>query len=369
MNERILHIVAFDVPFPPDYGGVVDIFYKLEKLHALGVRIILHCQYYGRTKSEKLNEFCEKVHFYPRKRHFKYLLTRRPFIVESRISKELVERLKTDNHPILVEGIHNAWLLENVELRPRISIRTHNVEHRYYEHLARRAHGFSKVYFKSEARKLERYEKILRFAKHIFPLSEADCNYFRRINPATSLLPVFFGTFRNDEELEQKPGNYILYHGNLSVTENSEAVRWLNREVFAHLDETSVIVAGKAPDQELRAELEKNGVQLIADPDEEHMSALIAHAAAHVLYSDQDTGIKLKLLHALRTNAPVIVNDVLVRGNDLAELCRVARSAEEFRRYIQSTEPLSGNERERREYFLETHYNRADLLVAVLFPG
>ena len=43
MPERQLHIVAFDIPYPPNYGGVIDVWYKLKALHAKGIKIILHC--------------------------------------------------------------------------------------------------------------------------------------------------------------------------------------------------------------------------------------------------------------------------------------------------------------------------------------
>ena len=42
-----LHIISLDIPFPANYGGVIDIFYKLKSLSNLGVEIILHCFEYG----------------------------------------------------------------------------------------------------------------------------------------------------------------------------------------------------------------------------------------------------------------------------------------------------------------------------------
>ena len=41
MTENHLHIVTLDVPYPADYGGVVDLFYKLQSLHQLGIKIHL----------------------------------------------------------------------------------------------------------------------------------------------------------------------------------------------------------------------------------------------------------------------------------------------------------------------------------------
>ncbi len=32
MVEQHLHIISFDVPAPPDYGGVIDVYYKAKAL-------------------------------------------------------------------------------------------------------------------------------------------------------------------------------------------------------------------------------------------------------------------------------------------------------------------------------------------------
>jgi len=42
-----LHIVSFDVPYPANYGGVIDVFYKLKALHSLGIEIYFHVFEYG----------------------------------------------------------------------------------------------------------------------------------------------------------------------------------------------------------------------------------------------------------------------------------------------------------------------------------
>ncbi|MEI7802398.1 MAG: mannosyltransferase, partial [Bacteroidota bacterium] len=42
-----LHIISFNVPYPPDYGGVIDVYYKIKALKEAGVKIHLHCYEYG----------------------------------------------------------------------------------------------------------------------------------------------------------------------------------------------------------------------------------------------------------------------------------------------------------------------------------
>ncbi len=103
-----LHIISFDIPFPANYGGVIDVYYKLVWLHKLGVKIHLHCFEYGREHSKELEKVCEKVFYYDRKTHLASLLSLMPYTVQSRISKKLRKRLLKDDSPI-------SFSLENMK--------------------------------------------------------------------------------------------------------------------------------------------------------------------------------------------------------------------------------------------------------------
>ena len=60
--EKHLNIVSFNVPWPANYGGVIDVFYKIKALHDIGVKVILHCFEYGRPQAKELENYCEKVY-------------------------------------------------------------------------------------------------------------------------------------------------------------------------------------------------------------------------------------------------------------------------------------------------------------------
>lgn len=70
MTTEQFHIIAFDVPYPPNYGGVVDVYYKLKNLHATGGKIIYHCFYYAghNPPTELLEQYCDEIYYYPRKK-------------------------------------------------------------------------------------------------------------------------------------------------------------------------------------------------------------------------------------------------------------------------------------------------------------
>ena len=60
MSDRHLHIVSFDVPYPANYGGVIDVFYKIRELHRSGIRLHLHIiEYPVRDRAPELENYCE----------------------------------------------------------------------------------------------------------------------------------------------------------------------------------------------------------------------------------------------------------------------------------------------------------------------
>ncbi|MBK6399036.1 MAG: hypothetical protein IPF75_12445 [Bacteroidetes bacterium] len=89
MSSDHLHIISFDVPYPADYGGVIDVFFKLKALHEAGIKITLHCFEYGRTEQKELEKYCKKVYYYPRKNSRSLLFNTLPYIVLTRSSDQL----------------------------------------------------------------------------------------------------------------------------------------------------------------------------------------------------------------------------------------------------------------------------------------
>ena len=235
MADRYLHIVSFDVPWPPDYGGVIDVFYKVKALSELGIKLHLHCFEYGRRPAPELERYCVSVDYYPRRSSKHLLLSSLPYVVVSRRNEELLDRLLQDEHPILFEGLHACYFLGDPRLHGRMrAVRAHNVEHEYYAALAKAERSaFRRAYFVNEARKLERFEPVLSEADHIIAISPKDQMYFIKHFGRAEHVPAFHACGR----IEVPPGigDYALYHGALSVPENDQAALYLVREVFPGL--------------------------------------------------------------------------------------------------------------------------------------
>lgn len=332
MQPLKLHIVSFDVPYPADYGGAIDVYYKIKSLAEAGAELYLHCYQYGRTRAEELDKWCKKVWYYPRRTGIKGISSRLPYIVYSRRDAQLLQRLTELNAPILFEGVHSTYFLGQPALKDRYkAIRTHNIEHDYYAQLAAKEKSFlKKTYYNTEASLLKRYEHKLDAAQGFFALSAEDDIYFHDLYPAAE--HAFIAPFHPYSSVISATGrgNYCLYHGNLSHQENIEAVNYLLREVFSKVN-VPFIVAGRNPSAQVVAACKQlPNCELIANPATEQMEQLVKEAHIHVLPTFQATGMKLKLLYAIYSGRHVLVNKLMLHGTGLQECCAIANTANEM---------------------------------------
>jgi len=351
-----LHIVCLDVPYPPDYGGVVDLYCKIKSLHRAGVEISLHCFEYGRGKQPELEKYCKEVFYYPRNKKINFRL---PYIVSSRNNRQLISNLQRDDDPVLLEGIHCTYPLFTGKLNSeRVWIRLHNIEYRYYSFLAKHAHNLlRKTYYTVESYLLKKYESDLAPHNRYLAVSLGDIELYRKLHPRKiEFLPVFLPN--NEVRSQEGKGDFILYHGNLSVEENERAAIWL-LESGAHQTGMPLIIAGKNPSKKLLQICKKNSVTCLQNISPEKMEELMCSAHIHLVPSFNATGIKLKLLNALFLGRFVITNTAAVAGSGVESLCSVADSPEELIRQIRyfSQMDFNQNDIERRKEIMESLFN------------
>ena len=357
--DKHLHIVCFDVPYPADYGGAVELFHTLKHLSSIQVKIHLHCFDYGRGHHKELDQYCVEVNYYTRKNFFSSFLSGLPYIVSSRNNPHLLKNLLKDNHPILLEGIHCTYFLYKEKLVNRkVMIRLHNVEYKYYSNLADSESSFlKKIYFQWESRLLKRYEKLLSKKALFFAMTKNDQKTYTSMG-ATKIkyLPPFLPC----DKVKAVPGKgtFCLYHGDLSIGENKKAVLYLLK-IFKAI-QIPFVIAGKSPCNELKTLAEENEhVCVISDPGEEELNDLLLKAQIHVLPSFNTTGRKIKLLNALFNGRHCIVNESTVSDSGLESLCHICDTDEMFQQKIIelfSKEFTETDIMERRN-ILENNYN------------
>lgn len=371
-SDKHIHIVSFDVPYPPNYGGVIDVFYKIQALAEKGIKIHLHCFKYGRESSEILKRLCHKVHYYPRNVAKSQLFNKLPYIVVSRASEVLIENIAKDNHPVLFEGLHTSYYINDTRLGDRKKmVRTHNIEHDYYNSLAKvESNIFKRYYFYNEATKLESYENVLTKANFVAAISKNDESYFQQKYGNAFYLPAFHSNEKVN--IQTGKGPFAFYHGNLGIGENNEAALWLINEVFSNFNH-SLLIAGNRPSDELQEAVKKhNNITLISDPTTKQIHQLIADAHVNVLPTFQPTGIKLKLLSALYNGRFCVVNNVMIENTGLERLCVLADSATDMRAEIQrvfKTEFRTSDVKLREKVLAENFSNKINIekLINKLF--
>lgn len=372
-SDLRVHVVSFDVPFPPNYGGVIDVYYKIAALHQLGVRVILHAFQYGRPGSDELAAVCEKVYFYERNHSSWLFIRKEPFIVSSRRNPLLLSRLLEDDAPILFEGLHCGAYLNHPALKNRHKVlRTHNVEHVYYGLLAHSETKWrTRHYYAIEARRLRRFEKILQHAQYTACISPADTEHFQKLYGNAHHISAFHPFEQVSISGETEP--FVLYHGNLSVAENNYAAQWLLENVFNKISVPFKII-GRGASAELRSLARSmSHVELIEGLSTEAIHDYISKAHINLLPTFQATGIKLKLLAALHIGHHCIVNTPMVQNTGLETLCSVCDEPERMVEAIQEkmAEPFGPEAVKQRVRVLGDGFSNrvwAQKLKHIIFP-
>lgn len=336
-----LHLIAFDVPYPANYGGIVDVLYKLKSLHEAGIKITFHCFFYkGHNKpNDELKKYCDQIFYYRRKQNlFRLFFAYKPYIVSSRSSSELLANLLKDNSPILFDGLHTCFYLDHPLLKDRKKyVRAHNIEHDYYHSLATVERNFFKRgYFHKDGQRLHAYEPVLSNAETIFTIAKMDVAHFSKYSKSIHV-PPFFITDHARPEVNKSDiqGRFILFHGNLRIRENELAAKFIINEV-APLTRYKFVIAGKAPSTWLKNEASvQENVQMIPDPSTIQLDSLIQYAQVNLLLTFQQTGVKLKLIHALEHGKFVLINSKMNDSDVFQDLCDVRDTAEEIAKKLE----------------------------------
>ncbi|MDR2920718.1 MAG: glycosyltransferase family 1 protein [Tannerella sp.] len=372
--NKTLHIVSLNIPWPANYGGVIDIFYKLKALHACGVRIILHCFEYERPRAVELESFCEKVYYYRRKTGLLSNLSYLPYNVYSRKDKRLITNLLKDDNPILFEGLHTCYYISDKRLANRFKIfRSSNIEHDYYREIGvAERNPVKKCFYYIESIRFKAFEKNVRNADLMIAVSQTDTDYFKQTYPDNAV--EFIPCFHENDHVTAIPGqsDFLLYHAKLSVKENEKAALYIINKVCNKIPYKCIIAGMDPPESLFEAAAPYPNIVIEANPTTERMHTLIREAQINLLITFQGTGLKLKLLNSLFAGRHVVVNPLMLAGSGLDALCHIAdtpgQMIETCRQLI--SQPFTEEEiKKRRQVLYPTYSNeyQAQKLAELIF--
>jgi hypothetical protein len=273
-----------------------------------------------------------------------------------------------DNYPVLLEGIHCAGLLPALKGK-NVVIRMHNDEAEYYSRLVKTEKNIlRKIFHANEARLLRGFQNDLPNDIPLACVSHSDMEVLSKTYQKTNLHYIpSFTPWQQLSNLDGR-GNYCLYHGNMEVAENKAIATWLAENIFNGSQYQFKIAGKKAAMLSISKQV---NIELINDPTDEALDELIRQAQINILPSLNNTGLKLKLLHATVIGRHVITNSAGVEGTDLGNAVTIANTIPEYQKEISALmqKPFTQGMNGGREKMLEVYNNKANAakLSALLY--
>lgn len=336
MSEKKLHIVSLDNPFPPNYGGIIDIFYQVKALHKIGFTIYLHC--FTREIPEKYDELkaiSSAVYFYPIKEKPFYFFSKLPFSVISRNDKSLAENLAAIEAPIIFQSLKTTCLIQDVRLAKQKKIlRLQNIEEDYFEGLFKSEKSLlKKLLYWMESRKYRNYKEVFSFVDEVVTLSKFENEVAENSGVKASYVPVFHG---NEAVVSLEGfGEYVIYHGDLNTADNRKALEFLV-DVFKKLPDKKLVVASGS-NQEFVENMIANAknIQFVKLLHFEHLKELLQQSHISISWSFQKSGTKLKSINSLFNTRFCIINENIIDDDIVSDLCVLVKTEEELIRQIE----------------------------------
>lgn len=369
MQEKSLQIVSFDNPFPPQYGGVIEVFYKIKALYQLGYTIHLHCFVNQLPEKESiLSQYVSKIYFYKNRKTLLRFFSIIPFSVGYRDDKELLVNLNKSNAPIIFESLKTTFLVNKTDFKQKIILRLHNIEHQYFLGISKsESNFFLKALFYIESLKYKHYESLISKFDAISTLSVYETNYLNTTYKNAYYTPVFHGN--NVVKSLSEFGEYAIYNGDLRTADNRKAVLFLI-EVFKEIDDYNLIIV--ASDGQKWVENLIKGVENIhftKMKDFEHLKDLLSLAHINIMLSFQQSGTKLKLINALYSSRHCLINSNMIDDERILNLCVLANSKDDFKKEISILRTTSYVDFDKREKILNSVLNdevNATSLMAII---
>ncbi|WP_433626436.1 hypothetical protein [Chryseobacterium cucumeris] len=373
MNE--LHLISFNYPYPPSYGGIIDVYYKIKALSDLGIKIHLHCfidQIPDKIDLE-VKEITENVFFYKKKKNPLLYFSGTPFAAAIRDSETLLKNLEKIKAPILFEGLQTAFIIRFLrENDHKLYLRYHNNEKEYYKGLSvSEKNPFKKIIYKIESVKYSGYQKkLLKKFEAVFCLSEKEYNEVQTYSENAHLIHIFHGN-ESVKELDQK-GKYFLFHGDLTTADNKRA---LNEtiDLFKTLPQYQLVVASDRASEDIKRKISTvENISLTPIQTTENLYRLLEDAHANILISYQNSGTKVKLFNTLYNSRFVIINGNITDDPVLTNLCLYGDDMSQIRQQIISSAGKDYHDTEKRKEVLEKNHSdkaKANEIVRIIFKN
>lgn len=356
--HKPLHIVCFNNPYPPSYGGTIEVYFKIKALHAIGYSIYLHCFTHEIPQQKtELDTLVEKVNFYKISYNPLHFFSGLPISVISRNNKELVNNIVKIKAPILYESLRTTLSVHDARLKEyKKVLRLHNIEQDYHSGIAKSEKNIMKKVLNClEARKYTRYEKVISTFDKVLTLSLYENDYINKKFNNADYVPVFHGNDKVDAL--DGIGKYALYHGDFQTADNRESARFLI-EIFKEIKDYPLVIASGTNEEFIKNLIgNAQNISFVKLKDFSHLKQLLNEAHINLIWSFQRSGTKLKLINSLYHSRYCIINNNIIDDPVVSGLCVTVNSKQEVISLIQRLSSQRFEESSTRVGILEKHLN------------
>jgi glycosyltransferase involved in cell wall biosynthesis len=324
------------LPYPPNDGGAVYIYYNTKYLSQLGNHVTIvsfisnkHEQDAGPLKVHALvHPIDGNFSPYSLSSVFKSTLSRKPVTIQHRmrpgIMRKALNEVETQPDVILLEGLHTAAFIDDLEVlfpKSPIVLRQSNVE---YLLLKRNAtvtkNPFIKAFYYDQYRLMKRFEltamkrvdavtAITEYDKEIYLKDLPNLNVF--VNPAGAEIPDSLGIQRKED--------HILAISNWRWKPNFDGLKWFLETVWPNFIEkkpyAKLLIAGEGLEDDFIEKYNHSQIQFLGFVDD--LEPLRQSASVFIAPLFSGSGMKLKIIEGMASGLPIITTKIGAEGIEI----------------------------------------------------
>lgn len=255
------------------------------------------------------------------------LFSRLPYNIErfwcEKFNNELISILnKHQFDMVLLEGLPLALYIGTIRqhFMGKLVMRAHNVEYRIWKGLAENtSNPVKRYYYNLLASRIKRFESsCLQEYDALIPITDADSNYFKKMDYKGPLFTFPFGLDLKEYLPEINPGKIenLLFLGALDWSPNIHGLRWFVRKVWPELKnsfpELVLHIAGRNPSRQVQEMLSAPGVQFHGEVKDSREYLRLGQILIVPLFSG--SGIRVKILEGMAAGKVILSTSFAVSG-------------------------------------------------------
>ncbi len=323
------------LPYPPASGGQIRTLNLLKYLSKNNdiTLIALYKNDAEKIYARQLQSYCKKIYLCKRAEKpwqlnniIKSLFSFLPFLIVRNFSQEskkiVQELLQSETFDVI--HAETFYVMPHIPTNIPIFLVEQTIEYEVYQHFVSTLPAYIKYFFYFDILKLKYWERYYwRQAYLVATVSERDKKLIRKIEP--KIKPVVIPNGAGDELIAYKltkkdiRNPNILFLGNFSWLQNTEAANYLINEIYPKLEMSisnfKLTIAGQQAKDKIKVP-ETSKIELVnIDTDDINLvKKMYEKSTIFIAPIFGPGGTRLKILAAMATGLPVISTNTGVTG-------------------------------------------------------